>query len=76
MKVLKELCFSVFTKEKVGVTKEVNSMQKGLPLWFSEKEVQSRLEKLNLNKSPVPRGVHPQVFRKLGLVTSRQLFLI
>lgn len=36
----------------------MNDVSTKVPLWLTKNQVQKRLEKRNVNKSPVPDGLH------------------
>ena len=43
---------------------------------LTQEEVQQRLKKIKIDKSPGPDGVHPRILRELSNVIARPLFLI
>ena len=72
---------SVFTSESGGFSNQNCSVYphdktQEAPPWLTEDRIKIRLEKLNINKSPGPDGLHPRVLRELSQVIARPLFLI
>ena len=43
---------------------------------LTQEEVQQRLKKIKIDKSPGPDGIHPRILRELSNVIARPLFLI
>ena len=80
-KVLNLFFSSVFTSESGGFSNQNCSVYphdttQEAPPWLTEDRIKIRLEKLNINKSPGPDGLHPRVLRELSQVIARPLFLI
>lgn len=58
---------SVFTDEKGMFDRlNINGVSPKVLLWLTEIQVKMRVVKHNVNKSPGPDGLHPQVLRKLS----------